>query len=148
MVDRYNHTVRKITPSGLVTTIAGLAGSSGTAGGIGCTARFYRPSGIYFDRRGNLYVLDYDNHRISRGVPLEGSEPPPYIESLGSGSNGTVVIQWSSVTNHRYSIHYSTNLLTGFTVLQSNILATPAMNSYTDSVATVTQEFWKVTTDP
>ena len=39
-----------------------------------------------------------------------------------------MVIRWSSIANHRYTIHYATNARTGFSVLQSNIPATPAIN--------------------
>jgi hypothetical protein len=62
--------------------------------------------------------------------------------------NGSMILRWSSVTNHLYAVHYSTNLLMGFSVLQSNLPATPAINSYTDSVLTIRQKFWKITTDP
>lgn len=62
--------------------------------------------------------------------------------------NGNIVLRWSSTTNKLYTVHHSTNLLTGFSVLQSNIPATPAINSYTQSVLTVPQKFWKITTDP
>ena len=63
-------------------------------------------------------------------------------------TNGNVILRWSSTTNKLYTVHYSTNLLTGFSVLQSNIPATPAVNSYTDTVLTVPRKFWKITTDP
>ncbi len=63
-------------------------------------------------------------------------------------TNGNMVLRWSSVTTHLYTVYYSTNLLAGFLVLQSNIPATPVINSYTQSVLTVPQKFWKITTDP
>jgi len=59
-----------------------------------------------------------------------------------------MVIRWGSIINKKYTVHYSTNLLSGFTPLQSNIPGTPAINSYTDSLIMVTQKYWKVTTDP
>ncbi len=62
--------------------------------------------------------------------------------------NGTVVLHWSSVTNHLYTVHYSTNLLTGFWTLESNITATPAMNSYTDSVLNLPCKYWRISTVP
>jgi hypothetical protein len=74
-------------------------------------------------------------------------EPPPVLQGPDVAADGTIVIRWSSVANHHYTIHFSTNLLTGFSVLQSNLPATPPMNSYTDSMATTSQKFWKVTTD-
>lgn len=71
----------------------------------------------------------------------------PVFYGPSEPTNGNIVLRWSSVTNHLYTVHYSTNLLTGFSVLQSNIPASPAVNSYTDSVLTVPQRFWKITTD-
>lgn len=52
------HTVRKITPSGVVSTFAGAPGLSGAQEGKGNNARFGFLSGIVSDRQGNLYVTD------------------------------------------------------------------------------------------
>jgi sugar lactone lactonase YvrE len=64
-----NHTIRKVTPEGVVTTLAGLAGSNGSADGIGSAARFYAPFGVAVDSAGNAYVADTDNHTIRKVTP-------------------------------------------------------------------------------
>jgi streptogramin lyase len=69
VADRYNHTIRKITPAGVVTTLAGTAGSSGSADGTGADARFSRPFGVAVDGDGNLYVTDRNNHTIRKITP-------------------------------------------------------------------------------
>ena len=62
-----NHTIRKITlPDGVVTTIAGIAGTSGNDNGSGASATFYTPRGLAFDAVGNLYVADYSNDQIRK----------------------------------------------------------------------------------
>lgn len=66
--DRENHRIRKITPSGTVSTFAGQA-TSGTANGIGTAAQFYRPMQLSFDPSDNLYVADYSNHLIRKITP-------------------------------------------------------------------------------
>jgi sugar lactone lactonase YvrE len=53
-----NYLVRKITPAGVVTTFAGLAGSPGNADGNGASARFWNPNGVAVDGAGNIYVTD------------------------------------------------------------------------------------------
>ena len=65
VVDLYNSRIRKITPSGLVTTIAGN-GIWGFADGQGTETQFTRPEGITIDSSGNLYVTDTRNHRIRK----------------------------------------------------------------------------------
>lgn len=69
VTDEHNHTVRKVTTSGLVITLAGLTGVQGTNDGIGTAARFSYPSGIVVDTAGNLYVSDYGNNTIRKVTP-------------------------------------------------------------------------------
>lgn len=64
LTDVGNHTIRKVTPDGRVSTIAGTAGVSGTADGVGSTARFKNPAGIVVHPDGNLIVADTGNATI------------------------------------------------------------------------------------
>lgn len=73
VADTENNTVRAITPAGLVSTLAGLAGNSGGADGIGSTATFDSPSAIAADLSGNVYVADTGNFTIRKLVPVTGS---------------------------------------------------------------------------
>ena len=66
VADYYNHTIRKITPAGVVTTFAGMAGTPGNANGTGTAASFQGPSGVATDSAGNVYVADSDNHTIRK----------------------------------------------------------------------------------
>lgn len=66
-----NNTLRKITPSGVVTTFAGRAGSSGRSDGVGSAARFNSPSGVVVDSQDSLYVADMYNFTI-RKISLIG----------------------------------------------------------------------------
>lgn len=65
-----SNSIRKITPQGEVSTIAG--GSEGFADGAGVSASFNTPSALAIDREGNLYVADTGNNRI-RKVSKEGN---------------------------------------------------------------------------
>ncbi|MBK9245229.1 MAG: Ig-like domain-containing protein [Burkholderiales bacterium] len=69
VADSYNHTIRRISPEGVVSTVAGKAGSAGTADGIGSEARFSNPGGIATDSLGNVYVADTNNHTVRRITP-------------------------------------------------------------------------------
>ena len=69
VADTYNHTIRKITPAGVVTTLAGTPGGEGGADGTGSAARFSFPRGIAIDVSGNLYVADPGNEEIRRVTP-------------------------------------------------------------------------------
>ncbi|HEV7768164.1 MAG TPA: SMP-30/gluconolactonase/LRE family protein, partial [Thermoanaerobaculia bacterium] len=69
VADTENSTIRKITPSGDVSTLAGLALHPGSANGNGSAARFNRPEGMVTDATGNLYVADTENHTIRKISP-------------------------------------------------------------------------------
>lgn len=68
VADALNQTIRKITPGGKVTTIAGYATHSGNADGTGTQARFWNPYGVAVDRWGKIYVADQFNHTIRKIV--------------------------------------------------------------------------------
>ncbi|MBI3416084.1 MAG: hypothetical protein HY043_12365, partial [Verrucomicrobia bacterium] len=69
VADSGNHTIRKVTPAGVVTTLAGLAGSWGSTDGTGSNARFFQPQGVAVDSAGNVYVADTFNHTIRKVSP-------------------------------------------------------------------------------
>lgn len=65
LADRGNHAIRKITPAGVVSTIAGST-TQGSADGIGVAASFRFPSDVAVDAGGNVFVVDHGNHKIRR----------------------------------------------------------------------------------
>ena len=70
VADSGNSTIRKVTGEGVVTTLAGLAGSFGSANGTGSAARFNSPEGVAVDSAGNVYVADADNCTIRKVAPV------------------------------------------------------------------------------
>jgi sugar lactone lactonase YvrE len=66
VADTYNETIRKVSSAGVVTTLAGRAGWTGSTDGTGSTARFYGPSGVAVDSAGNVFVADWDNCTIRK----------------------------------------------------------------------------------
>jgi sugar lactone lactonase YvrE len=69
VADSFNDTIRMVTPAGVVTTLAGSAGSLGSTDGAGVAARFDRPSGVAGDGAGNLFVADMGNDTIRKITP-------------------------------------------------------------------------------
>ncbi len=88
VADTYNHTIRKITPSGDVTTFAGMVGSSGSTNATGIAARFYNPWGVAVDGIGNVYVADYKNHKI-RKISSDGVVTTLAGSYAAGSANGT-----------------------------------------------------------
>ncbi len=70
IADYYNNRVRKVTPAGTISTVAGT-GDDGFGGDLGpaIAARLSHPSGVAVDNAGNLFIADYMNNRIRKVTP-------------------------------------------------------------------------------
>jgi hypothetical protein len=68
VADLNNTAIRKVTPAGVVTTVAGST-TGGTADGTGAAAQFIAPTGIAVDHAGNLFVADFDGRTIRKITP-------------------------------------------------------------------------------
>ena len=66
VADTGNHAIRKVTPAGVVTTFAGLAGQSGYANGLSSAARFATPGSVAVDTAGHVYVADAGNDVVRK----------------------------------------------------------------------------------
>ncbi|MEO6992512.1 MAG: immunoglobulin domain-containing protein [Lacunisphaera sp.] len=89
VTDTINCTIRKIMPDGVVTTLAGLAGSQGSADGTGITARFNRPTGIAVDQTGNVYVSDAGNYTLRKITPAGVVSTLAGSSGLDGSTDGT-----------------------------------------------------------
>jgi hypothetical protein len=91
VADSGNHRVRKVTSSGIVSTIAG-SGTAGFADNTGTLAMFSTPFGIAVDSSGIMYVSDKSNHRIRKITPsgvvtvLAGSGVAGFADGLGTNA--------------------------------------------------------------
>ncbi|MDX2219215.1 MAG: Ig-like domain repeat protein, partial [Burkholderiales bacterium] len=70
IADTFNQCIRRVTPGGIISTVAGNAtgGFSGD-GGAATAAQLQNPNGVALDDAGNLYISDTDNQRIRRVAP-------------------------------------------------------------------------------
>jgi hypothetical protein len=153
VADTVNSITRKITPAGVVTTIGGLAGQSGSTDGLGSAARFFGPRGIVVDANDNLYIADTNNGTIRKGVHVATSaitrQPTDALVQIGHGLSLSVAAagspqpayQWylngqpiAGATSASYQVTNVKPTDAGtYTVSVANVV-----NSLTSSAATVT----------
>jgi sugar lactone lactonase YvrE len=85
VADQFNHSIRKISTNGVVSTIAGNP-TPGSNNGIGTAASFSLPYGVAVDPQGTvLYIGDNGNHKI-RKINLATNEVSDYA---GDGTNSS-----------------------------------------------------------
>lgn len=91
--DNYHHSIKKITPTGIVTTFAGLGAPSlpGFTDGIGTTAKFNDPRDVAIDKLGNIYVADAGNSSIRKITPAG-------VVSTFANGNSTPLLSPSKIT--------------------------------------------------
>jgi NHL repeat len=140
VVDSFYHTIRRISTNAEVTTIAGAAGSGGSADGSGAGARFFNPYGLAIDHNGNLRVSDTYNQTL-RFVYV------PITVSLNrNSSGGDFVISWQAVVGDSYQALYR-DLATGaaWQNLGGAVMATNSTGTQTDaSAGTTGQRVYRV----
>ncbi|MFY8097051.1 MAG: putative Ig domain-containing protein [Flavobacterium sp.] len=95
VTDSGNHKIRKIDNMGTVTTIAGS--TQGYANGNSTLAQFSTPTGVNIDSAGNIYVADYENHKI-RKISSSGN-----VTTLTGGDQG---YEDGILTNAKFSYPY------------------------------------------
>jgi sugar lactone lactonase YvrE len=92
IADRDNNRIRKMTPQGEVTTLAGSGFPRFFDGAPGSYAAFNLPIGIAIDRNGNIIVADYDNNAIRRVEPngmlttIAGQATADYLDGTGTNA--------------------------------------------------------------
>ena len=112
VADCDNNCIRKVSPSGLVSTLAGKYG--GYADGQGTDAAFGAPAGVVVDGAGNLYVADDRNNRIrkvsSSGLvsTLAGSGIAGYADGQGilARFNRPLGVALDSTGSYLYVVEY------------------------------------------
>lgn len=85
IADSLNYTIRKITPSGTVSTLAGSAGLRGKTDGVGSAARFEDPENLAVDASGNVWVADGQGCTVRQITP-NGTVTTIAGKALTSGS--------------------------------------------------------------
>lgn len=97
VADDGNHRIRKITPAGVVSTLAG-SGAAAFADGTGASASFNRPLHVAVDSSDNVYVTDNLNRRIRKMTPagvvstLAGSGIAGYADGAGASASFNIPV--------------------------------------------------------
>jgi uncharacterized protein (TIGR03437 family) len=136
IADQYNNRVRKVTPGGIISTVAGngIHGYGGD-GGPPLQAALDYPSGVTFDLSGNLLIVDHHNMRLRRVVfnPPALAGAPARFDFAATAGGADPAVQTFALTNAGAG-------LLNFTIASDStwLSATPVSGSLTGTATTVT----------
>jgi sugar lactone lactonase YvrE len=93
VADEHNNMIRIVSPGGVVSTLAGSAGVTGSTNATGTAASFSSPGGVALDSSGNVYVADMGNNLIRKITPggvvmtLAGSGAATFADGTGTAAS-------------------------------------------------------------
>lgn len=102
----------------------------------------------------NDAVVDFDHDGASNYAEFMAGTDPTNANSVFEVTvpqvtvGSPLVLQWSSVQDHYYTVQFSTNLLNGWNTLLTNAVATPPMNTYNGSAVQGDSTFYRIRLDP
>jgi len=102
VADAAHHTIRRLTPDGRVSTIAGLVGADGAADGANGLARFFNPYGLAIAARGHLVVADTYNQTVRELLA-------PFTVGVAPSGNARV-ISWEAIIGRSYQVQFKDGL--------------------------------------
>ena len=150
VADTGNFTIRKVIPATrAVNTLAGLAGTSGSADGVGSAALFFQPTGVSADNSGNLYIADTDNQTIRLGL-LEMAptiQEQPQSQKVDVFSAATFSVTASGRPAPNYQWYFDGAVINGATGSSYSLASVQTTNAGTYTV-TVTNAMGSVTSTP
>ncbi len=125
IADAAQHTIRRLTPDGRVSTIAGLVGADGAADGANGVARFFNPYGLAIAARGQLIVADTYNQTVRELLA-------PFTVGVAPNGAGRV-ISWEAVIGFAYQVQFKDSVTSSWQSLGPIITATTLNVSLADA---------------
>jgi len=113
--DTFYKTIRKITPAGVVSTIAGTAGTAGFADGQGAAASFYGPQAMSVDANGDIFVADNQYTATSVVFAIRMISKTGLVSTLMKSTYASFAAAPATVTNGALNAGATTNFPDGIT---------------------------------
>lgn len=115
--DQYNHRIRKISPAGIITTVAGTGSAAyGGDGGPATAASLSFPNFLSLDNSGNVLITDNGNHRIRRLTPggiittIVGNGVSTFAGDGGQATNASIYYPGEAMMDAAGNIYVSDNI--------------------------------------